>query len=63
MNKRLDLDRIFWGFLLLLAGCLILLNNMEVIDLSTAELFRNWWPSILILAGLKNLLAWYLDRK
>ena len=63
MNKRLDLDRIFWGFLLLLAGSLILRNNMDVIDLSTAELFRNWWPSILILAGLKNLLAWYLDRK
>jgi len=63
MNKSPDIDRIFWGVLLLLAGALILLNNMDVIHVRTAELFRNWWPSILILAGLKNLLTWYLDRK
>lgn len=45
----------FFPVLLVIAGVLLLLNNIGVIQGSLAELFNTYWPAILILAGLNAL--------
>jgi len=33
-------------------GCLFLLNNLGLTDLSLGRLLTTWWPAILILVGV-----------
>ena len=40
---------------LVLLGSFFLLTNLKIIDISLAELFRTWWPVILIAVGVSLL--------
>ena len=40
-----------WGFVLIIAGVLLLLDQLEVISVS--EIISTWWPVVLILLGLR----------
>lgn len=42
--------RILWGIIIIIIGLLLLLNNMEAIDLG--DFISDYWPLILIIAGL-----------
>ena len=42
----------FAGIVLVLLGTFFLLNNLELIDISLFQLFRIWWPLILIIVGV-----------
>jgi Domain of unknown function (DUF5668) len=37
---------------LVIFGTFFLLSNLGVVNVSLAELFRTWWPAILIVVGL-----------
>jgi hypothetical protein len=37
---------------LVLIGSFFLLSNLGLINISLAELFKVWWPAILIVVGL-----------
>ena len=37
---------------LVLFGSFFLLSNLGLVNVSLAELFRVWWPAILIVVGL-----------
>ncbi len=45
------------GVTLIVLGVLFLLYNLDIIRI------RNWWPILLILAGLAFFLVWFGDRK
>jgi hypothetical protein len=47
--------RVFFGSLVLAVGVLLLLDNADVLD--AGEIISNWWPAVLIVAGLLALLA------
>ena len=52
------LGRAFFGLLLLGAGVLLLLNMLGVTSISAHEIlssFKQWWPALVILAGLSRL--------
>ena len=44
------------GILFIVLGLIFLLNNLNLIEVSLAELIRVYWPVILIWLGLDNLL-------
>lgn len=48
--------RIFWGLILVGVGAVFLLNQTGVLTVDIGDLFRNFWPVILILVGLQGLL-------
>jgi len=41
---------------LILFGVFFLLSNLGLINISLAELFKTWWPVILIAVGLSMFL-------
>ncbi len=47
--------RIFWGFIIIVVGVLLLLDQMEKLDFGWV--ISRYWPVILILAGLWQLVA------
>jgi predicted membrane protein len=47
--------RVFFGSLVLAVGVLLLLDNADVLD--AGEIISNWWPVVLIVAGLLAFLA------
>lgn len=42
----------FAATVLVLLGIFFLLSNLGLLNVSLAELFRTWWPLILIAVGL-----------
>ena len=40
---------------LILFGAFFLLSNLGLINVSLAELFKTWWPAILIVIGVSLL--------
>jgi hypothetical protein len=42
----------FAAIVLVLLGTFFLLSNLGLISVSLAELFKTWWPLILIAVGL-----------
>lgn len=40
------------ALVLIFLGAFFLLSNLNVIDVSLMEIFRIWWPAILIAVGL-----------
>jgi len=48
--------RVFSGLILLAAGILLLLDNMELLEFRQTA--GQWWPVVLILIGIKHLLFW-----
>ena len=51
MNKSIGAS-----ILLIVIGVLFLLNNLDYIDISIAELIRVYWPVILIWLGTEKLI-------
>jgi hypothetical protein len=47
----------FAAIVLVLLGSFFLLNNLELIDISLFQLFRIWWPLILIAVGIMLFFA------
>jgi hypothetical protein len=47
-----NLDRFFWGFLMIGLGILFLLDQMGYVEFGS---LRRWWPAIVILMGLAHL--------
>ena len=47
----------FAAIVLVLLGSFFLLNNLGLIDISLWELFRIWWPLILIIVGVMLFFA------
>lgn len=54
ISKALN-GRIFWGLLLLAAGVIWLLSNLEVTTISLGDLLSHYWPVILIYFGAVGL--------
>ncbi len=52
---RNSAGRIFWGFIIIVVGVLLLLDQMEKLDFGWV--ISRYWPVILILAGLWQLVA------
>lgn len=44
------------GILFIVLGVIFLLNNINIIEVSLAELIRIYWPIILIWIGIDKLL-------
>ena len=44
------------AIVLILLGSFFLLSNLGLINISLAELFKTWWPVILIAVGASMLL-------
>lgn len=51
---RRNRKRIFWGLLLIGAGCLFLLDRMDIVDIE--EIWR-YWPLLIVLSGLVEILS------
>lgn len=51
----------FAAIVLVLLGTFFLLNNLELINISLFQLFRVWWPLILIVVGI--MLFFSPDRR
>ena len=43
--------------MLILVGVLLLLANLDVVDLDVGDLASTWWPSILVLLGVWQLVT------
>jgi len=42
----------FAAIFLIVIGSFFLLSNLGLIDISLREIFRTWWPLILIVVGI-----------
>ena len=51
---RRNRKRIFWGLLLIGAGCIFLLDRMDIVDI---EEFWRYWPLLIVLSGLVDVLS------
>lgn len=49
-----------WGVFLAVLGCFILYNNFYPIDF---DFMREWWPMLLVLAGVWLVGSYYWDRR
>lgn len=47
--------RLFFGVLIVAVGTLLLLDNADVLD--AGEVIGNWWPAVVILAGILTFAA------
>ena len=54
LQKNLS-GRIFWGLVLILLGVLFLLDQMGRVDFG--DLISQWWPLVLVAAGLWQLIS------
>lgn len=61
-NGRPRRRSVFGGLLFILIGGLLLVNNLYA-DLHLGEMFRNYWPVLLILWGLAKLFDYFAARR
>lgn len=54
-KRNKDVRTLFWGIVLIGAGVLFFLDRMDVFDLH--NLLHSWWPLIIVLVGISNLLC------
>jgi hypothetical protein len=50
------------GLLFIILGLLFLLNNLNLIEISLAELIRVYWPIILIWIGVDKLVKTTISK-
>ncbi|MAD50042.1 MAG: hypothetical protein CMC95_01900 [Flavobacteriales bacterium] len=50
------------GLLFIILGLLFLLNNLNLIEISLAELIRVYWPIILIWIGVDKLVRTTISK-
>jgi hypothetical protein len=53
MSKRKQ-ESLFWGLVLLIVGALFMLSNFGM-DIDIWDFIGDFWPTILIVIGLKNI--------
>jgi hypothetical protein len=53
-RSRRNRKRIFWGLLLIGAGCVFLLDRMDIVDI---EEIWHYWPLVISLSGLVDILS------
>lgn len=51
------------AIVLVCLGTFFLLSNLGLVNVSLAELFKTWWPAILIALGLSMLVMPKSDKK
>jgi len=56
-SSNVRVPQLLFGLLLVAAGAVLLLNRLDVVDLSFGQLLRTWWPLAIILVGLSALLT------
>lgn len=61
MSKRKQ-ESLFWGLVLLIVGVLFMLDNFGV-DIDVWDLIGDFWPTILIVIGIKIILEHLHYRK
>lgn len=52
----------FGTIALIFLGTFFLLSNLHIIDISLVEVFRIWWPAILIAVGISMFFTNRNDR-
>ncbi len=52
----------FGAIALIFLGTFFLLSNLHIIDISLVEVFRIWWPAILIAVGISMFFTNRNDR-
>ena len=57
-NKK---ESLFWGVILLVIGTLFLVDNLGM-DIDLWNIISDFWPMILILIGIKNIIP-HIRRK
>jgi hypothetical protein len=57
---RGDGSKLLFGGFLLLGGCLLLLDRLHLVDVD--RFFRDWWPLLVIAAGLYFLVGAFRER-
>jgi hypothetical protein len=62
LKKRFTMRGNVAAIVLVTLGAFFLLSNLGLINVSLAELFKTWWPVILIAVGL-SMFALPNDRK
>lgn len=60
--KKNRSEALFWGGIIMLIGVVFLLRNIGY-DINIWRIFTKFWPVILILIGLKNILYYFLQDK
>lgn len=55
-------EALFWGGVIMLIGLVFLLRNMGY-HIDIWHIFTKYWPVILILIGLKNIVYYFLQEK
>jgi lia operon protein LiaF len=61
MRKYCNSDSFLWGILLITLGILFLLQNFG--HLNIGYIFRNFWPVILIIIGIRMIILWEKREK
>lgn len=55
-------ESLFWGIILLLVGVLFLIQNLGI-DIDIWNIFMDYWPTILIAIGIKNIIVYIRQKK
>lgn len=55
-------DTLFWGLIVLALGILFLLKNLGIHFNVLATIWK-FWPAVLIMLGIKNLLLYFKYRQ
>ena len=61
MRKYRNSDSFFWGILLIILGILFLLQNFGYLHIG--NIFRHYWPVILIIVGIRMIILWERKNK
>ncbi len=56
-TQPVRLPQLLFGMLLLLLGLALLLNRLEIVDVSFRVLVGTWWPLLIVAAGLAALMT------
>jgi lia operon protein LiaF len=62
MNK-ININKLFWGILLIIIGLLFLFDNLEWMDFNFWDFLGTYWPLILIFIGVKNIIFHVTSKK
>jgi len=62
MNK-IDINKLFWGILLIIIGLLFLFDNLGWMNFNFWDFLGTYWPLILIFIGTKNIVLYLTSKK
>src|SRR5262245_7704582 len=56
-SRRSRARRIFWGVMLIIAGVVLMLDRLGIVDLGYLGMWWTWWPALVIVGGLAALVT------